>query len=101
MEIDMQRLEVDMEAHLESTLTQLHAGELLRIEDGAGQSVAVFDGLVWVTQDGDPRDAFVTKGQTIMLDRPGLALVEALTNTRLIVLEGLASEEAANESAFN
>lgn len=76
-----------MDAALNMVLTPLHAGEFLRIQDGAGQSVAVFDGLVWVTQDGDPRDEFVANGETFMLDRPGLAVIEALADTRLLVLQ--------------
>ena len=76
-----------MDATLDMVLTPMHPGEFLRIEDGAGQSIAVFDGMVWVTQDGDPRDAFVGKGQTFTLDRSGVSLIEALSDTRLLVLE--------------
>ncbi len=50
----------------------------MKIRDGKGQILAVFDGLVWVTQDGDPRDAFVAKGGVFTFDRPGLAIVEAV-----------------------
>ena len=84
---------------LDTGLSRLRAGEFLRIEDGAGRSLAVFDGLVWVTQDGDPCDAFVARGQTFTLDRQGLAVIEALTDTRLIVLEGESANGAEDDRA--
>lgn len=89
-----------MDGTLDLALSRLQAGEFLRVEDGAGQSVAVFDGLVWVTQDGDPRDAFVAKGETFTLDRPGLAVIEALTDTHLIVFENESANGTADDGAF-
>jgi len=62
--------------------------------------LAVFDGLVWVTQDGDPRDAFVAKGGVFTFDRPGLAIVEAVKESRLAVLATAAEDGAANEPAL-
>jgi hypothetical protein len=76
-----------MVSTLHAALSRLRTGEILKIHDGSGQALAVFDGLVWVTQHGDPRDAFVGKGGTFMLDRSGLAVVEAMTETRLAVLD--------------
>jgi hypothetical protein len=67
-------------------LSRLRTGDVLKIRDGSGQILAVFDGLVWVTQDGDPADAFISKGATFTFDRSGLAIVEALSETRLAVL---------------
>ena len=89
-----------MEASFVTTLSRLRAGEFLRIEDGAGRSVSVFDGLVWVTQVGDPLDAFVSKGETFTLDRAGLTVIEALTDTRLTVLETEPAYGDADDRAF-
>jgi Protein of unknown function (DUF2917) len=75
-----------MVATVHAALSRLGSGELMKIRDGEGQTLAVFDGLVWVTQDGDPRDAFIAKGETFTLDRSGTAIVEALKDTRLAVL---------------
>jgi Protein of unknown function (DUF2917) len=92
--------EIEMDGTFNKMLSQLHPGEFIRIQDGAGQSVAVFDGLVWVTQDGDPRDAFVARGEIFALDRPGLTLIEALTDTRLLVLERELSYGAEDDREF-
>lgn len=74
-----------MAATLNAALSRLGTGEYLRIQDPVGQTLAVLDGLVWVTQDGDPRDAFLAGGESFVFDRPGLALVEAMSNARLAV----------------
>lgn len=66
--------------------TRLRQGATLRIHEGEGRSIAVFNGLVWITQEGDPRDAFIASGQTFTIDRPGLVLVDAMNDTDLIVL---------------
>ena len=76
-------------------LERLAAGEFLKIRDGGGQTLAVFEGLVWVTQDGDPRDAFVTRGGAFTFDRPGLAIIEAMSDAQLAVL--VPAPEEAND----
>ena len=76
-------------------LARLDAGQFMKIQDGKGQMLAVFDGLVWVTQDGDPRDAFVAKGGVFTFDRPGLAIVEAVKESRLAVLATAEEDGAA------
>jgi hypothetical protein len=75
-------------SNLERASMRLDTHALLRIQDGAGQGVAVVDGMVWITQDGDPRDVFVAGGQSFRLDRPGLTIVQALEPTRLLMLAG-------------
>lgn len=64
---------------------RLRRGATLRIRDGEGHRIAVLSGLVWITQEGDPRDVFIASGQTFTIDRPGLILVDAMNDTDLIV----------------
>jgi hypothetical protein len=61
---------------------------MLAIDDGIGRSIVVFRGLLWITQDGDRRDVFVGSGESFTIDRPGRALIEAMDDTRLIVVGG-------------
>ena len=89
-----------MTSSFHPALARLDAGQFLTIQDGKGQMLAVFDGLVWVTQDGDPRDAFVAQGGAFTFDRPGLAIVEALKETRLAVLATASSGEEVHEPAL-
>lgn len=77
-------------------LARLGPGQYLKVDGSAGQTLAVFDGLVWITQAGDPRDAFVAPGDAFTFDRPGLALIEALSDSRLALLSAIV-EDGADE----
>lgn len=68
---------------------------LLRIRKGRGQTVMVIEGLAWVTQDGDPRDIFLEAGESFTLTCPEMTLVQALADTRLLVLAPLRSAQIA------
>jgi hypothetical protein len=85
---------------MDMRLTRLGAGEFLKVRDGRGQRLEVLDGSVWVTQDGDPRDAFIGKGGSFVFDRSGLALVEALAESRMVVFGETVTDGAAREPAF-
>jgi len=53
-------------------------GSLLRIDDGAGALVHVWEGELWLTQEGSPQDHLLGAGQTFRIDRDGATLVHAL-----------------------
>ena len=50
--------------------------EQLRIEDGRDLLVHVWQGSLWITQEGDRRDILLQAGQSFRLDRDGTALVK-------------------------
>ena len=50
--------------------------EQLRIEDGRDLLVHVWQGSLWITQEGDVRDILLQAGQSFRLDRDGTALVK-------------------------
>ena len=89
-----------MTASFHPAVVRMNEGQFLKIQDGRGQILAVFDGLVWVTQDGDPRDAFVAKGGVFTFDRRGLAIVEALKESRLALLEATTDDGTEHEPAL-
>ena len=60
-------------------------GSVLRIEDGRDLLLYIWEGGVWVTQQGDPRDRYVAAGQWLRLDRNGLAVASALRRTTLTI----------------
>ncbi len=64
---------------------QLPARALHRIEGGKGLQITAVSGVVWVTQARDNRDVILAKGQTFLLDRPGLAVVYALREAAIVV----------------
>ena len=59
---------------------------LMRIRKGRGQVVTVLEGLVWITQDVHPRDTFLADGESLQLDGSRMTVVQALQDSRLIVL---------------
>ena len=60
-------------------------GGVLRIEEGRDTVVRVREGAIWLTQENDIRDRHLAAGEAFRLDRPGLAIVQALQHTILSV----------------
>lgn len=58
----------------ELTMTR---GSLLRIEDGRELLIYVWEGSLWLTQDGDSRDRYLGAGDWFRLDRDGVAIAQA------------------------
>ena len=56
-------------------------GSYARIEDGRGILVYVWEGELWITQEGDQRDYFVRGGEWFRLGRDGAALLQATRRT--------------------
>lgn len=88
-----------MDSNLKHAVTELKRGRYLRLNAAVGHTVAVFRGMVWITQDHDPRDAFVGRGEAFRIDRPGLTLVEAIDDASLVVFEPRTAE-AGHERAL-
>lgn len=76
-----------MNTELRQPLTHLPAGSMLHLCDGRGRAVMVFEGQVWITQDNDPRDFVLGAGESFSIDREGLTLVEALHDSKLLLLD--------------
>jgi hypothetical protein len=60
-------------------------GSLLRIEGGRGLLLYVWEGALWLTQEGDARDRHVGAGEWLRLERDGLAVASALGRTLLSI----------------
>lgn len=63
----------------------MRRGGVLRIEDGRDLVLYVWDGGLWLTQQGDPSDRYVAGGEWFRLDRNGLAVASALRPTTLTI----------------
>lgn len=54
-------------------------GRLVRVESAPGTLVRVASGAVWITEEGDRRDRFVSAGGGLRIATSGVALISALT----------------------
>ena len=88
-----------MDTSLSQAITPLVKGEILRVDDAFGQSIAVVRGMVWITQEGDVRDTFLADGESFVFDRTGTALAQAITDTQLLAFVGEAAEVIEAEPA--
>lgn len=88
-----------MDTDFKYALRDLPAGNVVPVRNARGKGVAVVQGHVWITQDGDPRDVFIGAGQSFVFDRPGLALVQAIEASRLAVFDKRSALEAIHPEA--
>jgi hypothetical protein len=73
-----------MQHVLELQPVQIPARSVHRIDGGKGLQITAVQGVVWVTQANDPRDIVLSRGQSFILDRNGLAVVYALKDAAIV-----------------
>jgi hypothetical protein len=78
---------------IQGSITLQHR-ELLRIRDGRDLVIAVNQGEVWITQEGDRRDIELETGARYRLERDGISLVHALRRSELTLLLPLPDRSA-------
>ena len=61
----------------------LTRGSMLRIEDGRDMLVYVWEGEIWLTEEGEHRDRVLSAGQWHRLERQGAAIGYALRRSVL------------------
>jgi Protein of unknown function (DUF2917) len=87
-----------MDTTLHRSATPLAKGALLRLADPVGRGIAVFAGFLWLTQHADRRDIFLGPGDSFAFDHNGLAIVQALEASSLIVFDAPPTVQRADES---
>ena len=65
----------------------VRSGQPLRVEHAFGRRIAVLEGHVWITLDGDPRDIVLHAGDDFLFDRRVGAIVTSLDGDARIVRE--------------
>ena len=66
-----------MKIEFSSSGVLLAKGQTLSLAEAAGVRVASQSGVVWITQDGDPRDIVLSAGDSVVLDRSTPTIVQA------------------------
>jgi hypothetical protein len=66
-----------MDGYIVQGAVGMPRGSLLRIEDGAGLLVYVWEGELWLTQEGSREDHMLGAGRWFRVDRQGAAIAYA------------------------
>lgn len=77
----------------------LPGGSLMPFVSEPGERVRILHGSVWITEEGNPHDAFLASGEEIGLASRGLAVIEALEPARIQLYEDLRAQRSLLETA--
>lgn len=58
-------------------------GRPMRLNDAAGTYVRCLRGIIWITVASEPDDVFLSAGQSYLIPRNGLSLVEWIDNSSI------------------
>jgi hypothetical protein len=76
-----------MNLRVEAPVLSLEAGQFLSLDDACGTRIQSDEGTVWITEEGEPRDFVVGPGETYVVTRPGLTLVQAMVASRVALVD--------------
>jgi hypothetical protein len=78
-----------MDGYLINGSVGIPRGSMLRIDEGQGVLLYVWEGEVWLTQEGSCRDHVLQAGQWFRLDRGGAALAHACRRSVVSLSSGV------------
>ena len=87
-----------MKIEFSSSGVLLAKGQTLNLPDAAGVRVASQSGIVWITQDGDPRDIVLTPGDSVVLERSTPTIVQAFEPALITIADPKPVRRAAPAS---
>ena len=76
-----------MSEQFEERSRRLDAREVLDIRDGHGMRAKCVRGALWIRQSNDTNDIIVGRSESFVLDRPGLALINAVIGPADVVIQ--------------
>jgi hypothetical protein len=68
------------------TIIGLDAREVVTLPDARGATLRVTRGTLWITQEGDPQDVVLRAGDSWLVERNGLVVVEAQNDANFLVI---------------
>ena len=77
-----------MERMLETLEATIPAGRTLRIRNAAGANLRVMEGTLWVTEENDPGDYILDRGDSRRIGTGGLTLAHVFQETRIAIEPG-------------
>ncbi len=83
-----------MQIEVNSSTLSLAPASLLAVQDGTGTRILVRSGSLWVTQEGDLKDAVVRAGEVLTIRRSGRTVVSALEASTLTLIGAGAPDDS-------
>ena len=69
----------------------MNEGSMVRLErDTRGITIGCTEGILWITQKDDFTDYLLHSGERLVVDRKGLVIITALTDTKASITGHLA-----------
>ena len=87
-----------MKMNLSGAELFLPAGGLLRLEDACGRRISCTAGILWITVTGEREDVFLRANECYEIPAQGLALVEAIEDSRFAF--GIQMQQSAASCAW-
>ena len=63
----------------------LARGETVPVRDGLGRTVRAHSGRIWITEENGTRDVVLGPGESFLLAKSGLAVVEAFSDASISI----------------
>jgi len=76
-----------MRNDLRSSIVWLGPDQLLELRDAQGRVLTTVIGTLWMTQEGDPRDAVIGPGDSRRIERDGVTLAQTLDGAAYVLIE--------------
>ena len=86
----LQRLEISSNHPKSRQPVAMKKDALLSIDRPLGMRIECLQGILWITQDSDPRDLILFPGEHLVVDRGPRVIVQAL-ETGLVRIAGIAA----------
>ena len=74
-----------MKISISHSTVRLQDRQHISVIDGKGARIVCRDGRVWITQDRDANDTVLAAGQAFTLDRNGVAIIEAMGASQVVL----------------
>ena len=72
-----------MDGYIVYGATSMPRGSLMLIKHGRGMQIELWDGELWITQEGDNRDYIIGPGTKFRLEHEGIVLANSLKGARI------------------
>ncbi|HUP29459.1 MAG TPA: DUF2917 domain-containing protein [Usitatibacter sp.] len=74
-----------MQVNMKDPMLCLQTGQVLTLDDAAGKRIHAAMGSVWVTEEDDRNDHIVVMGDSLLVEKDGRTVVQALAPSWVVI----------------